>query len=139
MRQALYGADERLRYHQEQAPTTSGSTVREQGTREEYRYDPPGRRVLVRSSRDDASGQDVLRNFGEVAGTSPAGLAGGLDRRTRELVGAADPSASGSAAAALAEAHAADFTGRKTARTAPPPGRSRPAASETLEVAGPVL
>ncbi|HEX2076400.1 MAG TPA: RHS repeat-associated core domain-containing protein [Longimicrobium sp.] len=54
---SFYGADERLRYHQEQALTTSGSTVREQGVWEEYRYDPLGRRILVRSNRDELCDQ----------------------------------------------------------------------------------
>ncbi|HEY0017654.1 MAG TPA: RHS repeat-associated core domain-containing protein [Longimicrobium sp.] len=49
---SFYSADQRLRYFQENV-LTGGNTVAKQGVWEEYRYDPLGRRVLVRSNRDD--------------------------------------------------------------------------------------
>jgi hypothetical protein len=51
----------------------------------------PARWTIGASLRENnASGQDVLRDFGELAGNSPAGLASGLDRLTRELAAATD-------------------------------------------------
>lgn len=53
--------------------------------------DDPARWTIGASLRENnASGQDVLRAFGELEGNSPAGLASGLDRLTRELAAAAD-------------------------------------------------
>ncbi|MBW3572507.1 MAG: RHS repeat-associated core domain-containing protein, partial [Gemmatimonadetes bacterium] len=54
---SYYGADERLRYYQEQVLVSSGTSVQNLGVWEEYRYDPLGRRVLVRSNRDDLCDQ----------------------------------------------------------------------------------
>jgi RHS repeat-associated protein len=49
---SFYSADQRLRYYQENV-VNGGTSVTRAGVWEEYRYDPLGRRVLVRSNRDD--------------------------------------------------------------------------------------
>ena len=50
---SFYGADQRLRYYQENAQARDGDRVVERGVWEEYRYDALGRRVMVRSNRAD--------------------------------------------------------------------------------------
>jgi RHS repeat-associated protein len=50
---SFYSADQRLRYYQENRLVSSGTSVIKQGVWEEYRYDALGRRVMVRSNRED--------------------------------------------------------------------------------------